>query len=292
MNLQVLEYYLAVCREKSFSAAAEAIHISQPTLSRQIADLEIELGKKLFIRTRKQLQLTDEGMLLKVRAEEILSLVDKTEQEIAGNDVALTGDIMIGAAETPGIHMITLAAYRLQKEHPGIRIHISSGDRTDLSWQLDHGLADMAIVYGDVDHEKYNCITLPHQDVFGIYMRKDDPLSAKEKILPEQDLIHKPLIVNRNSHGYLIPGVPLQQFHIAGTYNLLYNAFLMAEDGIGYTVGLGDVLSTEGTALCFRPFKTEYRVSKYLIWKKNQILKKPMELLLDEVNKLIAEEQA
>ena len=292
MNLQVLEYYLAICREKSFSAAAEAIHISQPTLSRQIADLEAELGKQLFIRTRKQLVLTDEGMLLKVRAEEILSLVDKTEQEIIGNDIALTGDIMIGAAETPGMHMITLAAHRLQKEHPGIRIHISSGDETDMGWQLDHGLVDLAVIFGDVDHEKYNSFTMPHEDIFGIYMRKDDPLSQKEKILPEQDLLNKSLIINRNSSGYLIPGVPLHQFHIAGTYNLLYNASLMAEDGIGYVVGLKDVLSTEGTSLCFRPFEPEYRVAKYLIWKKNQILKKPLELFLEEIYKLAAEEQA
>ncbi len=287
MDLRVLEYFLAVSRERSFSAAADVIHISQPTLSRQIADLEKHLGKQLFIRGSKTLQLTDEGMLLKVRAEEILQLVAKTENEIRTDQAEMTGDIYVGAGETPGVHYITLAASELKKKFPQIRIHISSGDQADLNWQLEHGLIDLALIFGDVDEENYISMKLPHEDVMGVYMRNDDPLAEKEKIRPKQDLKNKPLIVNRGSGKELIPGLPLSRFHVAGTYSLLYNASLMAEDGLGYVIGLKDIIRTEGTDLCFRPFDPEVKAKMYLIRKKQQILMRPVELLLEEIEKIM-----
>lgn len=291
MELRVLEYFLAVSREKSFSRAAEAIHISQPTLSRQIADLEAELGKPLFVRGSRQLTLTDEGLILKKRAEEILRLVDKTGQEIEGCESETTGDIYIGAGETYGMHIITRAFAELRKKHPGIRLHIASGDSADLSVQLDHGLIDLGITFGKVDYDRYEYIRLPHEDVMGVYMPKDDELAEKEKIRPKKDLRNRSLIINRETKGDLIPGVPLNLFHTAGTYNLLYNATLMAEDGIGLVVGLDHIIHTEGTGLCFRPFEPEYRVSKNLIWKKHQVLSRPVTLLLEEVRKLLSSEE-
>lgn len=287
MDLRVLEYFLAVSREKSFSAAAEVIHISQPTLSRQIADLEKHLGKQLLIRNPKNLQLTDEGRLLKERAEEILSLVAKTENEIRTDQAEMTADLYVGAGETPGVHLITLAAANLRKKFPKIRLHISSGDSADLNWQLDHGLIDLALLFSDPDQEQYICVNLPHQDVQGVYMRKDDPLAEKEKIRPVPDLYGKPLIVNRGAGNELLPGIPISQFEISGTYSLLYNASLMAEDGIGYVIGLEGIIHTEGTDLCFRPFETDAKAQLKLVRRKQQILTRPLELYLEEINQLI-----
>ncbi|MBR3359144.1 MAG: LysR family transcriptional regulator [Solobacterium sp.] len=287
MDLRVLQYFLAVAREASFSRAAAVIHISQPTLSRQIAELEEELGKKLFVRGTRTLTLTAEGQLLEKRARELLMLAEKTEAEVrAGND-DVSGDIYIGAGETYGVHTITQAFRKLQEEYPDVYLHISSGDRRDLSWQLDNGLIDLALVFGSVDHARYECITLPHQDRMGIYMRKEDPLASKKQIIPEEDLLDRPLIINRESGDELIPGVSMHLFRIVGTYNLLYNASLMAEDGLGYVAGLEYIIHTEGTDLVFVPFEPEDRRSMYLIWKKYQILPRHIALFLEEIRKMV-----
>ena len=286
MDLRVLSYFLAVAREESFSKAAAAIHISQPTLSRQIAELEAELGKKLFVRGAKTLSLTGEGQLLKKRAQELLLLAEKTESEIRGDLDEISGDIYIGAGETYGIHTVTQAFKNLQDIYPDLYLHISSGDGRDLAYQLDNGLIDLAVTFGEVDHSRYECIELPFKDQMGIYMRKDDPLAEKKQISPEKDLIGKPIIVNRESSGDLIPGVSLHWFRIAGTYNLLYNASLMAEDGLGYVVGLEHIIHTEGTDLVFIPFVPEYRLSMHLIYKKYQIMPRHITLLIEEIRKM------
>ncbi|MCR5794423.1 MAG: LysR family transcriptional regulator [Solobacterium sp.] len=285
MDLRVLSYFLAVAREESFSGAAAAIHISQPTLSRQIADLEEELGRKLFVRGSRGLVLTAEGQQLKKRALELLSLAEKTEEEIRGGMEGISGSISIGAGETYGIHTVTRAFRKLQGSHPGLSLHISSGDGRDLAWQLDNGLIDLAVVFGEVDHSHYECITLPYRDRMGVYLRKDDPLADKKQIFPKKDLIDKPIIINRESSGDLIPGVSLHLFRIAGTYNLLYNASLMAEDGLGCVVGLEHIINTEGTDLVFIPFAPEYRLNMYLIYKKYQVIPRHIALLIDEIRK-------
>ena len=285
MDLRVLNNFLAVAREESFSKAAAAIHISQPTLSRQIAELEEELGKKLFVRGARKLTLTAEGQLLKKRAGELLALAEKTETEIRGSSQEIEGDIYIGAGETYGIHAITGAFRKLKEEYPGIRIHISSGDRRDLDWQLDNGLIDMAAVFGEPDHSRCESIELPAADRMGVYVRMDDPLAEKKQISPKKDLAGRQLIVNRDSSSELVPGISLHQFQTAGTYSLLYNASLMAEDGIGCVVGLDHIINTEGTDLVFIPFVPEYRPPLFLIYKKYQTMPAHIAMLINEIRK-------
>lgn len=286
MDLRVLSYFLAVAREENFSKAAAAIHISQPTLSRQIADLEEEFGKKLFVRGTRNLTLTDEGRLLKKRAQELLSLAEKTETEIRGDMHEISGNIYIGAGETYGVHTVTQAFRNIRETYPEIALHISSGDSRDLSWQLDNGLIDLAVVFGEVDHTRYESIRMPFEDRMGVYLRKDDPLAQKKQIFPKKDLIERPIIVNRESGSELMPGISLHLFRIAGTYNLLYNASLMAEDGIGCVVGLEHIIHTEGTGRVFIPFAPEYRLNMHLIYKKFQVMPRHITLLIDEVRKM------
>ena len=185
MELRVLQYFLAIAREQSISGAAEFLHISQPTLSRQIRDMEEELGKQLFIRGNRRISLTEEGMILRKRAEEILGLVKKTEDEIAFSDDISEGDVYIGAGETHAVHLLAEGASQLQLQYPGIRYHIASGDTTDVLEELDRGLIDFGLLFDSVDKSKYECLQLPHQDIYGILMRRDCALAKKEVITPE-----------------------------------------------------------------------------------------------------------
>ena len=223
MELRVLQYFLAVTREQSISGAAEALHLSQPTLSRQLKDMEDELGKQLMIRGNRKITLTEEGMILRKRAEEILALVQKTEREITISDETIAGDIYIGAGETDAVRLLAKTGKRLQIEYPDIHYHISSGDSTDVLESLDKGLIDFGLLFDSVDTSKYEYMQFPVKDVYGILMRKDSPLAEKKYITP-QDLWDKPLMFSRNTRdGGLLAswlGKPISELHIAATYNL------------------------------------------------------------------------
>ena len=195
MELRVLQYFLAIARQQSISKAAEYLHLSQPTLSRQIRDLEEELGKQLLIRGNRKITLTEEGMILRKRAEEIIDLVGKTEKEITLSDDMVTGDIYIGTGETQGIRLLTQAAKELQKVYPEIRYHIVSGDSMDIMEHLDKGLLDFAILLDPLDLSKYESIKLPYKDITGVLMRKDSPLAQNETV-QACELANLPLIVS------------------------------------------------------------------------------------------------
>lgn len=198
MELRVLQYFLAVAREQSILGASEYLYLSQPTLSRQLKDLENELGKQLFIRGNRKITLTDEGMILRKRAEEILDLVKKTEGEITLSDETVTGDIYIGAGETDAVRYIAKAANRLQKIYPEIHFHMSSGDAVDVIDRLDKGLLDFGLLLGDADMAKYHYMKIPATDEWGVLMRRDSELADRKFICPE-DLWDKPLIVSRQA---------------------------------------------------------------------------------------------
>lgn len=198
MELRVLSYFLAVAREQSIVRAAKSLHLSQPTLSTQIKAMEEELGKQLLVRGTKgtrKVTLTEEGMILRKRAEEILSLVQKTEREISLSDQTIVGDVYIGTGETDAVRFIARAARELYEVYPGIHYHISSGNAEFVNEQLDKGLIDFGIVFGNVDHAKYHSMELPFKDVWGVLMRRDSPLAANEVIQPE-DLWNQPLIIS------------------------------------------------------------------------------------------------
>lgn len=293
MELRVLGYFLAVAREQSIVKAAKSLHLSQPTLSTQIKALEEELGKQLLIRGTKgtrKVTLTEEGMILRKRAEEILSLVHKTEREISLSDQTIIGDVYIGAGETDAVRFIARTAKELYQIYPGIHYHISSGNAEFVSEQLDKGLIDFGIVFGNVDHAKYNSIELPFKDVWGVLMKKDSPLAEKEVIQPE-DLWDKPLILsNQNdSKATLTEWIKkeLSELEIVATYNLLFNASLMVEEGLGYAVGLDKIINTSGNSkLCFRKLSPKREAGMHIVWKKYQVFSKASEKFIEKLRTL------
>ena len=281
MEFRVLQYFLAVTREQSISAAAKYLHLSQPTLSRQLKDMENELGKKLFIRSNRKITLTEEGLLLQKRAEEILSLMEKTQKEISVSDETIAGDIYIGAGETEGVRNIVKAVQEIRKNYPLVNLHIISGDKSTVLEELDHGIIDFALVFGDIDTNRYDSFTLPSIDYFGVMMKKNDPLASKKIISPE-DLLNKPLIVSRQIlRDNNLPSIfscNINELNITGSYNLLFNGSLMVEEGLGYAICFDNIINTTGkSTLCFRPLSVEIKPKMSLVWKKYQVFTKAAE---------------
>ena len=293
MELRVLNYFLAVAREQSIIRAAESLHLSQPTLSTQIRNMEEELGKQLLIRGTKgsrKVTLTEEGMILKKRAEEILNLVDKTEKEITLSDRVIVGDVYIGAGETDAVRLLAKAAKEIQSVYPGIHYHISSGNAEFVLDQLDKGLIDFGLVFGSVDFDKYNAIKIPVKDTWGVLMRKDSLLADKNSITPE-DLWNQPLIIShqKNQGGEFSSWLNcnIEQLNIVATYNLLFNASLLVDEGLGYAVGLDKIINTgENSNLCFRPLEPTIEAELSIIWKKYQVFSKPAEQFMQKIKKL------
>lgn len=275
MELRLLRYFLTVAREGSITNAANALHITQPTLSRQIRELEEELGQTLLVRGSRSVSLTGEGMLLRKRAEEILELVEKAEREVSLGDGLLTGEVSVGAGETVGVHFLTRAAQELRHRWPEVRFQIISGDGMEVCELLDKGLIDFGLVFDHVDRAKYNALPVPYRDVWGVLMRRDSPLAEKTAVRPE-DLIHAPLLVSRQVlKGPLLPewfGIGVEQLNIAGTYTLAFNGSLMVEDGMGYALCLDRIINVAGDgALCFRPLEPRREAGMHIVWKKYQV---------------------
>ncbi len=288
MELRVLQYFLAIAREQSIIRAAESLHLSQPTLSTQIKNMEEELGKQLLIRGTKgsrKVTLTEEGMILRKRAEEILELVRKTENEIIRSDEVILGDVYIGAGETDSLRLLAKAAGRLKSDYPGIHYHISSGNAAFVKECLDKGLIDFGIIFGQPDLKKYEALQLPSKDIWGVMMRKDSPLSKKPAISPE-DLWDQPLIISQQESGggQLVQWMKrgISELNIVATYNLLFNASLLVEEGLGYAISFDKIINTSGDSrLCFRPLTPKREVEMHMIWKNYQIFSKPAEKFLE-----------
>lgn len=287
MDIRVLQYFLAVAREESITAAAEILHMTQPPLSRQLKDLEEELGKQLFIRGNRKVTLTEEGLLLRKRAEEMLELMEKTKSEIRTANDNITGDIYIGASETDGVRIIARTIEKLQKIHPGICFHIYSGHAEDITDRLDRGLLDFGIFIEPADMEKYEFIKLPATDIWGILMRKDSPLAAKETI-KFQDLQDLPIIISNQAMvkneiaGW--SGGEFGKLNIVASYNLLYNASLMVEEHVGYALGLDKIIKTShDDPLCFRPLEPRLEVGINVGWKKYQIFTKAAQAFINHL---------
>ena len=283
MELRIMEYYLAVVREGNISAAAEALHVSQPALSRQIKDLEEELGVTLFERGSRRIRLTEEGMILRRRAEEMVRLMQITESEISRAHSSLTGEVHIGAGESLAFHHLSRIAGEIHKEHPDVRFTITSGDTADLLDQLDNGLVDIALIFTDYDHSQYQGIRLPADDRLGLLMRKDSPLSEKA-VVSASDLKGLPLIVPRAARALLSSDPGFADLDIVTVYNLIYNASLFVEDGVGYAIGFGGLVNVSGnSALAFRPLESPLSQSGTVIWKKYEVFTPAVNLFLDRL---------
>jgi len=287
MELRVLQYFLAVTREQSILKAAESLNLSQPTLSRQIRDMEEELGKQLFVRGARRITLTEEGMILRKRAEEIMELVKKAEDEIALAEEPVAGDITVGAGETVGVRFLIRAAQSLMREYPQVHFSMISGDKITVLENLDRGLTDFGLVFGEFDKARYEFMPAPHVDRWGVLMRPDADLAQKEVVSPE-DLQDKPLIISRQAcQDNTLPtllGREATEWNVVGCYNLLFNGALMVEEGIGYALCLDEIANTVGSGnLCFRPLEGQQGATMNLIWKKYQPFTKAADKFLERV---------
>lgn len=291
MEIRVLRYFLAAAREGSITNAASFLHVTQPTLSRQIHDLEKELGQKLFTRGSHGMALTAEGMILRKRAEEIVSMVDKTEAEFNCMDNAISGDIYIGGGETDAVKLIAQIAKELREIYPGLRYHLYSGNSEDVTERLDKGLLDFGILIQPANITKYDYINIPAKDTWGVVIRKDSPLAEKTAILKE-DLLDVPLICSRQvisqerSHNEFADwfGEDFEKLDIVTTFNLVYNAAIMVDAGIGYAITIDKIANTsESSSLCFRPLKPQLDSGLNIVWKKYQVFSSAAEIFLERL---------
>lgn len=287
MDIKVLRYFLALAREESVTAAAEYLHLTQPTLSRQLSELEDKLGAKLFIRGSRRITLTDEGMRLRKRAEEILSLVQKTEAEFQAPAETISGDIYIGGGESHVMGLVTEVMKALQDDYPQIRFHIFSGDADEVTERIDKGLLDFGLLIEPANITKYESIVLPAQDRWGLLMRKDSPLAQQKSVHP-QDLWELPLISSKQRHvdNNIAKWIKrdFDKLNMVATYNLIFNATLMVEQGMGYALCLDRLVNTAGESLlCFRPFEPALEVNVDIVWKRYQIFSKASELFLQRL---------
>lgn len=288
MEIRVLRYFLAVARERNITGAANYLHLTQPTLSRQIHDLEKELGQQLLIRKSHRVELTPEGVLLRKRAEEIIAMVDKTEAEFASMEDTVSGDIYIGSGETQAIRQIAELIKDLGEAYPNIHYHLHSGNAEDVTERLDKGLFDFGILIQPADLTKYDYLDLPARDRWGVIMRKDSPLAEKEAI-EKNELLEIPLLCSRQVVGSRHSenkfaewfGTDYEKLNIVATYNLMYNAAILVEAGVGYALTLDKLANTsEDSVLCFRPLRPKLESGLNVVWKKYQVFSPAAELFL------------
>lgn len=291
MELRQLKYFLAVTREPSISKAAEALYTTQPNLSRQMQNLEKEIGQQLFIRGTKKITLTETGQLLRKRAEEIIELYNQTEAELDKPFSEVKGDVYIGGGESYAMGLIAQAIRLVQSDYPNVKFHLFSGDSATISERLDKGLINFGIFIEPFDLSRYDHLRLPLYDTWGVLMRKDSPLAAKERIIPE-DLWDKPLIRSRQSVGknkiseWFIK--TSDELNIVATGNLLYNMSLLVEQGVGYAVSLDKIINTSGNSnLCFRPLYPELISHLDIAWKKYQVFPKHIQIFLQRLQELL-----
>ena len=270
---------MTIAREGSITNAANVLHVTQPTLSRQIHDLEEELGQRLFVRGSRNMSLTAEGMILRKRAEEIISMVDKTEAEFHSMSNVVSGDIYIGGGETEAVKLIAQIVCELRTAYPEIHYHLYSGNAEDVTERLDKGLLDFGLLIQPADISKYDYFNIPARDTWGVIMRKDIPLAKKETIRKE-DLLNVPLICSRqviseerhrNEFAEWF-GEDFDKLDIVTTFNLVYNAAIMVEAGVGYAITIDKIANTtESSSLCFRPLEPQLDSGLNIIWKKDQV---------------------
>lgn len=268
MDIRVLNYFVTIVQTKSISNAANTLHVTQPTLSRQIKDLEEELDTVLFHRGSREIQLTDDGQYLYNRAIEILALVEKTENNIRKSE-EISGEIYIGAAETHSLDIVATVIKKMTDQYPEIRIHIRSGNADDILEQLNKGVYDLGITIGDFDNRKYNALSLKNRDQWGVLVPKNHPLTKFDKV-ELADILSYPLITSAQTNNDLRELAGLGDYHIVATYNLLYNASLLVKAGLGIAICLGDIINTSYTdsELKFIPFATQKHDSLQILWKK------------------------
>lgn len=282
MELRVLNYFLAVAREENFTKAAQQLHLTQPTLSRQIADLEQELGVKLFIRSNHNIILTEEGMILKRRAQEILSLADKTKRDFMQKEEALSGTISIGSGEFRSTEYLAKIIAQFRKQYPNVKYEIYSGNASNIRDYIERGFLDIGLMSEPIDMRKYNFLDMPIKEQWGVFVPINSRLSEKESISPE-DLAGMSVVTatgdfNQSRIGKWLGGYK-EQVEIAATANLPYNEAVLAKENIGVMLSIN--LNCTYENLRFIPLQPVLEISTVLGWKKEQIFSAATSAFID-----------
>ena len=295
MEIRVLRYFLEVAREGNITHAAARLHVTQPTLSRQLKTLERELGKKLFTRSNYHIDLTEEGMLLRRRAEDILDMVELTEEEFRSLDDAEGGDVRIGCAEAEGLALFFETLRTIRERYPRIRFHIYTSGTATINERLDQGLLDAAIIVESVDLTRYNHLRLPGSTRWGLLVPEGDPL-AERGALRREDLLGLPLICSRQGleeENLRWFGEMQDDLNIVATYDLLYNAALMTRCGMGYALGFEGIVSADrGSGLSFLPLEPELASPLYIIWRRYQKFTPAFNIVLEELQRRFGDRRA
>ncbi len=288
MEIRTLRYFLAVAREENMTRAAEQLHVTQPTLSKALRALEEELGKKLFIRHSFSIALTEEGVLLRDRAEDLITMADKIEKEFLSLDDITGGELYFGLAESFQIRHLARELRVLKEQYPGLRYHITSGDTEQVTEKLDKGLLDFAVICDAPNEKKYESLVFPEGDTWGLIFPADAPLAQKDAVAVE-DLAGLPLFTSGQGWEGDIrewAGERFSELHLEGSFRLAYNASMFVREGLGYQLSfrhLVDVSAESG--LCFRPLSPKLETKLYLIWNRYQTFTPIAERFLKQVRR-------
>lgn len=286
MDLRVLRYFLAAAREENMTRAAEVLHVTQPTLSKQLKALEEELGKPLFLRHAFSIELTEEGQLLRRRAEDLVDMADKITNEFSALDDITGGDLYFGLAESYQIRFLAKEIKHFKEKYPNLRYHITSGGTEQVIERLDKGLLDFAVIMETPDYKKYNVLEFPEKDVWGAVIPKSHPLSTKKAIYVD-DLIGIPLFISEQSWNADIPrwaGSKIKDLKAEGFFQLAYNSAIFAKEGLGVLLTLDKLVNTSAESeLTFIPLAPKLENRMYLIWKKYQVFSPIAEKFLSEI---------
>ena len=294
MDMRILKYFLAVADEGNITRAAARLHVSQPALSTQLAALEDELGHKLFERSARGIALTEKGIALRRRADDLVDLAERIEAEIKAEDSGeLVGTVSIGAGETPAFRFVARAAEELHRTNPKLCFSVSSGNGEDIVAHLREGTFDLGVLVGPGRYDGFDYLTLPYTHHWGLAVRKDSPLAAKKRISPK-DARGIPLICSRQAMvkeflaGWF--GCPFGKLEVVATYNLIYNAAVFVDAGLGAAVCIDGMIPQEfAERVVFRPFAPALTSDVYLAWRRNAVLPPAAAALVDAIRQMNAD---
>jgi len=288
MELRVLNYFLMIAREENITRAAQLLHVSQPTLSRQIANLEAELGVKLFIRQSHKITLTEDGLLLRRRAQEMRQLSDKITEEMSSNRDELAGEISIGSGELSAMSELAVIMDKFHEQYPLVTFNLQSGNSEDTKLGIEQGLLDLGLLIEPVDTEKYNFVRMNQHEQWGALVQSDSKL-AQLDYLTAHDLAGTSLILSKSrpmeSEMNHWLGHSLGTIKIVSRYNLLYNSVMLVKQGLGNALCLKLDAHYEG--ITFVPLKPTLTYNSVLTWKADQISSRTVSEFIDFAKKYL-----
>ena len=287
MDLRVLKYFLTVATEGNITRAADILHVTQPTLSRQLKELEDEMGTALLIRGKRSVTLTDEGFLFRQQAETIVELADKLEHTFTDKKDIICGTVRIGATEAVGGRTLAVCMNEFREKYPGVQFELYNGMADNIKEMIEHGLLDLGLVMEPIDTAKFEYVRMPQKETWGILVRRDHQLAKKETVTAE-DIKQYPLIMpgRENAKEQILHWMQCEERHldIPAYYNILSNAALLVEAGMGCAVCLDGALSIHADPeLCFRQIHPAHVTRSVILWKKNHLFSQAASLFVQTI---------